>query len=120
IARDIGAKLVVCWSQRGGTARYLSQTGFNIPVIAYSSSETATRRMVLLRGVVPLRADPPHDSSLSAWNKAIDDDLLRREWVKPGDPIVLVAGRPLGVAKPASVVAVHNVGDHSTGFYRHP
>jgi pyruvate kinase len=120
IARDIGAKLIVCWSQRGGTARYLSQTGFEIPIIAYSSSEVATRRMVLLRGVVPLRADPPPDSSLSAWNKAIDDDLLRREWLKPGDPIVLVAGRPLGVAKPASVVAVHRVGDLSTGFYRHP
>ena len=119
MAKDISAKLVVCWSQRGGTARYLSQTGFDIPVIAYSSSETATRRMVLLRGVVPLRADPPADSSLSAWNKAIDDDLLRREWVKPGDPIVLVAGRPLGVAKPASVVAVHRVGDQTTGFYRH-
>ena len=49
----------------------------------------------------------------------MDNELLRREWVKPGDPIVLVAGRPLGVAKPASVVAVHNVGDHGTGFYRH-
>lgn len=119
IARDIGAKLIVCWSQRGGTARYLSQTGFEIPIIAYSSSETATRRMVLLRGVVPLRADAPPDSSLSAWNKAVDEDLLAREWLKPGDPIVLVAGRPLGVAKPASVVAVHYIGDTSTGFYRH-
>lgn len=119
IARDIGAKLVVCWSQRGGTARYLSQTGLDIPIIAYSSSDTATRRMVLLKGVVPLRADPPADSSLSEWNRFIDEELLRREWVSPGDPVVLVAGRPLGVAKPATVVAVHNIGDHNTGFYRH-
>ncbi len=120
IARDIGAKLIVCWSQGGGTARYLSQTGFDVPIIAFSSSERATRRMALLRGVVPLLADPPGDSSLSEWNRSIDDDLLRREWVAPGDPIVLVAGRPLGVAKPATVVAVHYVADSSTGFYRHP
>jgi pyruvate kinase len=119
IARDIGAKLIVCWSQRGGTARYLSQSGLQIPIIAYSSSETETRRMVLLKGVVPLRADAPPDSSLSAWNKSVDDELLRREWVRPCDPIVLVAGRPLGVAKPASVTAVHYVGDSTTGFYRH-
>lgn len=119
IARDIGAKLIVCWSQRGGTARYLSQTGFDVPIIAYSSSERSTRRMALLRGVVPLLAEPPPDSSLSEWNKSIDSDLLRREWVTPGDPIVLVAGRPLGVTKPATVVAVHYVADSSTGFYRH-
>lgn len=120
IARDIGARLVVCWSQRGGTARYLSQSGLDIPIVAYSSSEPATRRMVLMKGVVPLHAPAPPDSSLSTWNKMVDDELVKREWLKPGDPIVLVAGRPLGVAKPATVVAVHNVGDLSTGFYRHP
>lgn len=120
MARDIGAKLIVCWSQRGGTARYLSRTGLSVPIIAFSSSQTATRRMVLLKGVVPLSTEAPPDSSLSEWNKAVDAELIRREWVKPGDPIVLVAGRPLGVARAASVVAVHNVGDQTTGFYRHP
>ncbi|MFT3684672.1 MAG: pyruvate kinase [Phycisphaerales bacterium] len=120
IAKDVGAKLIVCWSQRGGTARYLSQAGLDVPIIAYSSSETATRRMVLMKGVVPLLAQAPTESSLSEWNRMVDDELLKREWLKPGDQIVLVAGRPLGVAKPASVVAVHSVGDKTTGFYRHP
>jgi len=120
MARDVGAKLVVCWSQRGGIARYLSQTGLHIPIIAYSSSEAFTRRMVLMRGVVPLRSDAPPDSSLGAWNREVDRDLLAREWAMPGDPVILVAGRPLGVAMTAGVVAIHRVGDGSTGFYRHP
>jgi pyruvate kinase len=53
IARDIGAKLIVCWSQAGGTARYLSQNDFRVPIIAYTTSVMAARRMTLLKGVTP-------------------------------------------------------------------
>ncbi|MFN8729219.1 MAG: pyruvate kinase, partial [Planctomyces sp.] len=37
LARDMHAKAVVVWSQTGGGARYLSQTNFTVPIIAYSS-----------------------------------------------------------------------------------
>ncbi len=121
VARDIGARLVVCWSQRGGAARYLSQTGFRIPIVAYSSSARETRRMGLLKGVRALRCDVPGDerSALAEWNRRVDEDLVALGWARPGDPIVLVAGRPLGVQGAANTLAVHFVGNPSTGFRTH-
>ena len=119
VAHDIGAVLIVCWSQRGGVARYLSQTGLAIPIIAYSSSERETRRMALLKGVTALCMAAPAGSSLAEWNRRVDADLLGRGWAKPGEGVVLLAGRPLGVQGAANTLAVHYVGDESSGFYKH-
>jgi pyruvate kinase len=120
-ARDIGARAVACWSQRGGTARYLSQNGFRVPILAYSSDKRETRRMVLCRGVSAVYA-PEHvggaGKSLAAWNRRVEDDLLARGWVKPGEPVVLLAGWPLGEHGSTSAMAVHYVGNPATGFMR--
>jgi len=117
IARDIGACVVVCWSQHGGTARYLSQAGFSVPIVAYSSDARATRRMALLRGVTPMCVQPPASGRMTDWNTRVDQDLLDRGLVRAGDAIVLVAGRPLGVAKATNTVAIHRVGE-AAGAYR--
>lgn len=118
VSRDVKAKLIVCWSQHGGAARYLSQTGFDIPIIAYSSSPRQTRRMALLRGVwamvMPIATG--QRLSLSAWNTEVDRELVAREWAMPGDAVVLVAGEPLGVQGATNTLAVHFVGNPSTGF----
>ncbi len=119
IARDLGAKLIVCWSQRGGSARYLSQNGLAIPIIAYSSDERETRRMALLKGVTAVHAQPPASGSLAEWNERADNDLVARGWAKPGDPVLMVAGRPLGQAGATNTVAVHYVGNAFTGFRQH-
>lgn len=115
IAHDIGAELIVCWSEHGGGARYLSQNDFAIPIIAYTTSIKAARRMALLRGVTPIRTQPPETGRLRDWNTTVDADLVSRGWAVSGTPIVIVAGKPLGVAKVTTNVAVHYVGQ-STGF----
>ncbi len=116
-ARDYGAKLVVVWSQEGGAARYLSQTGFQIPIVAYSSSERATRRMQLLRGVTSVRLDPCPER-LSAWNLAVDEYLMKEGLAVEGDAIVLIAGLPLGERGSPNALAMHRVGERS-GFHAH-
>jgi pyruvate kinase len=118
VARDLGAKLVVCWSQRGGAARYLAQTGFPIPIIAYSSDERETRRMALLRGVTPMFTSAPSNGSLAEFNRKVDQDLVERGWANPGDPIVIIAGRPLGEHAAANTIAVHYVDNPAMGFRR--
>ena len=121
VARDVKAKFVVVWSQAGGGARYLSQTGFAIPIIAYSSSPVSLQRMNLLKGVRPLFCPVPaaDTDSLARWNERVEADLLSRGWIKPGEAIVLMAGRPLGTRAPSSTLAVCIVGDATTGFCGH-
>ncbi len=118
VSMDVGARLVVCWSQHGGTARYLSQTGLPIPVVAYSSDEREVRRMALLRGVTPRLMELPakREATLAWFNLEVDMDLLELGWVEKGDPIVLVAGAPLGKQGTTNTLAVHAVGNPGTGF----
>jgi pyruvate kinase len=107
IAQDFGAQLIVCWSQQGGTARFLSQNNFRIPIIAYSSEERFTRRMALLGGVTTIfRAPPP---SIGQWIRMVDRDLIARGWASDGTRVVLVGGEPLGRAKATSSVITHIV-----------
>jgi len=116
IAADLNARAVVCWSQRGGTARYLSQNNLNVPIVAYSSDAVSTRRMTLLGGVIPVCAVPPTSGRLSDWNAAVDEFLLERGICKKGDAIVLVAGRPLGQAKATNTITIHRVGEETGGY----
>jgi pyruvate kinase len=118
IAKDLSAKAVVCWSQNGGTARYLSQNRFSIPIVAYSSSPAATRQMALLRGVNPVLSAPPASGTLSEWNAQVDEYLLSRGLAANGEAIVLLAGRPLGIAKRTNTLAIHKVGE-PLGFSAH-
>ena len=116
VARDVGAVAVACWSENGGTARYLSQNDFRVPIVAYSSNPRATRRMSLLRGVTPILATPPESGRLADWNAAVDQDLLELGLARPGDAIVLLAGRPLGRVYSTSTLAVSKVGSPSGGY----
>lgn len=118
ISRDIGAVMLVCWSQEGGTARYLSQTGVQLPIVAYSSSPRHVRRMSLLRGVTPRLMSVPSTGTLAEWNAMLEKDLLELGWVRPGDPIVILAGKPLGVQGSTHAVAVHTIGSPESGFMR--
>ncbi len=113
-ARSFGARLVAVWSQEGGAARFISQTGLNIPILACSSSSSATRRMQLYRGVTALRLDIP--PTLAAWNEEVDRRALELELVRPGEPIVLIAGNPIGRRGAPSMIALHRVGEREGGF----
>ncbi|MBX3363174.1 MAG: pyruvate kinase [Phycisphaeraceae bacterium] len=116
-ARDLGAKAVVCWSQNAGTARYVSQQDFSMPIVAYSSNPRAVRRMALYRGVTSVLSDPPVSGRLSEWNEQVDAFLLSQHLVQKNDWIVMLAGRPLGQAKRTNTLAVHRVGEQDGGFY---
>lgn len=107
VAHDVGASLIACWSQNGGTARYLSQNDFRVPIVAYSSSARATRRMALLAGVTAVRADPPASGLVADWVEFVNEDLVRRGFASIGDKAVLLAGRPVGRVKATNGLLVH-------------
>lgn len=115
-AKEIKATAVVCWSQYGGTARYLSKNAFHTQIVAYSSDPATARRMALLRCVIPVCCEPPGRGTLSDWNIAVDQYLQSRCIAKRGDFVILVAGRPLGHAKASNTLALYKVGE-PTGAY---
>jgi pyruvate kinase len=116
VAQDIGAKLVVVWSQQGGGARYLSQNNFRIPIIAATTDARAARRMQVLRGVTPVVL--PRPESVAHFTRMADEYLLGAGRAEEGDTCVLVAGEPIGESGVTNMLAIHRVGSPDTGFAR--
>ncbi|MEX2214048.1 MAG: pyruvate kinase [Phycisphaeraceae bacterium] len=104
IVRDFGARFVVVWSQRGGGAKYLSLSRVAVPILAMSNDEAALRRMSFLYGVYPIMMDVP--TSIEAYAATVEKLILARQWGRPRDPYVLVAGEPLGVAGTTNSVSL--------------
>ena len=109
-AHDVGATIVVCWSQEGGTARYLSQTGLPIPIVAYSNDQRQLRRMALLRGVTARRMDVPGSGTIREFVMLAEADLAGLGWISPGEAMVVLAGTPLGVKRSTNSLVIHFAG----------
>lgn len=116
IANDLGVRAIAVWSQWGGSARYLSQNDFGIPIVAFSSSAVATRRMALLGGVTAVCEDPPASGALADWAARVDEYMISAGLARQGDIILLVAGKPLGVPRVVNSLFLHRVGERGLGF----
>jgi len=95
VAKDIDAKIVVVWSQTGGTARSLSRNGFDIPVVAFSSDQRSIQRMNLLYSVIPVYLPNPPEHR-SEFAELVDHMALEHGWAQRGDPVILMADEPTG------------------------
>ena len=118
-AKSCEAVAIACWSENGGTARYLSQMGFHIPILVCSTDNRATRRMALLPGITPVVATPPASGRLSDWNDWAEAHLREIGWADQGDWVVLLAGKPLGESKRTNTMALHRIGDEHAGYAGH-
>jgi len=93
LARELEAKLVGVWTQTGNTARLLSKTRLNVPVVGLSPDETVCRRMSLYYGVIPMRRK--RQAEMPAMLGELDRVLLEQHFARPGDLIVVIAGTRL-------------------------
>jgi pyruvate kinase len=73
----------------------------------------------MLWGVTARLMAVPEDGTLKAWNAAVEADLRGLGWINDGDPIVLLAGKPLGLHGSTNTIAIHYTGNRSTGFMAH-
>jgi len=95
IARDIGARVIVAFTESGSTALFASKHRPVVPIIAFSPNAATRRRLALLWGVVPW----PIDKVTSA-DEMVDRAsmiLLANGFVSPGDKFVAIFGAPIGV-----------------------
>ena len=107
IIDDIDAKLVAVWSQSGLSARFLSKTRIDVPILALSSDERACRQMCLHYGVIPRCRAIPED--IEQFTHIVDQLIVKSNWAQVGDKIVLLAGQPLGAAGTTNAILVHTI-----------
>ena len=92
-AEEIGAKLIVVFTEGGGSARLVSRLAADIPVIGATTDIGNSRRMGLLRGVESLLI--PRAKHLSEMLASIQPLLKIRKGLEFGDRVVMTLGHPL-------------------------
>lgn len=106
-AEDIRAKAVVGFTQSGGTARLLSKYRPAASLIVFAHEESIRRRLAILWGVDGRLIQPIADTEqLFA---AVERKLLADGTVQPDDPIVLVAGSPIGAKGSTNFMLLHRI-----------
>ncbi|OQR86632.1 pyruvate kinase [Achlya hypogyna] len=108
VVQETRAKLVVCWSQHGNAARYLSQHDFKIPIVAFSEIQRTVHQMALFSGVTPVHMAVP--SSTESFIDATEALLLQNKLVTKGDQVLFLGGRPLGKSKSTNAMILHEIG----------
>ncbi|HXG57507.1 MAG TPA: pyruvate kinase [Thermoanaerobaculia bacterium] len=107
-AEQIDAKYIVVFTQTGFTARLMSKFRPKPPIIALTPSSGVARRMNMLWGVQPYvlkDAGEYHEQIVDR----VDDYLLGKEIVRPGDRLVILMGSPIYQRAKTNLLRVHRV-----------
>lgn len=114
IAVNVGAKMIVAFTESGNTARLISKYRPEGAISAFTPNPTTERRMALYWGVMPhsLERRTYTDEEITAAAKALESSGQ----VTEGDRLVMVAGVPPGRKASTNLVKVHEVGEESGGM----
>jgi pyruvate kinase len=109
-ADQLDAKFIVVFTQTGFAARLMSKFRPRQPIIALTPSTWVARRMNLLWGVQPFvvrDAGEFHEQIVDR----VDELLLTKEIVRPGDRLVILMGSPIYQRAKTNLLRVHRVRD---------
>lgn len=107
-AEQLDAKFIVVFTQTGFAARLMSKFRPKQPIIALTPSSWVARRMNILWGVQPfvLRDVGEFHEQIV---ERVDDYLLSRDIVAPGDRLVILMGSPVYQRAKTNLLRVHSV-----------
>lgn len=94
LAHGMKADAIISVTESGFTARFMSHQRPHAPVYVLSTNPTVVRQMTLLWGVQPVMKKWYKDPT-ALLDHAVDE-VKRAGFVKKGDRVVVVAGRPTG------------------------
>lgn len=111
IAANVGARIIVAFTESGSTARLISKYRPSQRVVAFTPNTTTRRRMALYWGVHPHTFERRRytDDELASAAQILEAEGL----ASPGETVVMVAGVPPNVRAATNLVKVHQIGELS-------
>jgi len=103
-AEELKAKLLLVFTEGGGSARMVSRLAGSVPVVGATTDLGNARRMGLLRGVRSLLI--PRAEHLSQMIASIEPALKAEHDLQPGDRVVMTLGHPLWTAGSTNTLRV--------------
>ncbi|SBT47974.1 pyruvate kinase [Micromonospora narathiwatensis] len=108
IARAIGAKALVAFSQTGDTVKRLARLHCDLPLLAFTPVPEVRNQLALSWGVETFLM--PFVQHTDDMFRQVDQALLGLNRANPGDYVVIVAGSPPGTPGSTNTLRVHQLG----------
>ncbi|WP_422774128.1 pyruvate kinase [Plantactinospora sp. WMMC1484] len=108
IAKAIGAKALVAFSQTGDTVRRLSRLHCDLPLLAFTPVPEVRDQLALSWGVQTFLM--PFVQHTDDMFRQVDQALIGLSHANPGDYVVIVAGTPSGTPGSTNTLRVHQLG----------
>ena len=106
-AERLGARAIVVLAGSNVTALLLSKWRSRVPILALSGGESTLRRLIVLRGVIPVKIE--NHAGMEEQIRHADARLIEEKWASPGDTIVIAGAIPLGEGKETNSIRFHRV-----------
>jgi pyruvate kinase len=104
IASQVGAKVIVAFTEAGRSAAFVSQARPRMPIIGLSPNSSTLRKLRMMWGVIPHYVEPLSDSDQMI--ERAHALLLANGIVSPGDRFVTIFGAPVGVSGSTNALQV--------------
>jgi pyruvate kinase len=104
VAKEVGAKVLVAFTESGASARFVSKARPRVPIIAFSPNEATRRKLSLYWGVLPRYIEQLRDPDTMV--ERANDFVIANGFGSPGDKIVAVFGAPTGVSGTTNSIRV--------------
>jgi pyruvate kinase len=95
-AYHLNVKAIAALTESGSTALWMSRHKIHIPIFALTKRVETQRAMAMYRNVTPLQIDVSADRDTAL--QEVEQLLLSKGVVKPGDMVALTVGEPMGQA----------------------
>src|SRR5437762_1392570 len=107
VARMLKTPLIVTLTEGGFTARKVAALRPPVPILAVTTELPTYRQLALVWGIIPVLVDrvPGYDAMLPV----VRDLILKRQYAKSGDSIVMTAGVPWDVSGSTNLIKVEQV-----------
>lgn len=107
IADNVEARAIATITHSGNTARRIAKFRPNVPIVAFTESQTVRRQLNLVWGVESVRLEELFDTDISV--KLMEDYLRKHGLVNAGDRVIIATGMPLAKRGRTNMVKVSTI-----------
>ena len=111
IDKIMDLRCIAAFTTTGYTAMIAASERPQSPVVAFTPNIEVYHRLNLIWGVKPLLLEH-HEEDLEKLIEQMEECLLQRHFVTPGDKILIMGGSPVQRARGTNFLKIHSVQEH--------
>ena len=111
IEKVLELQCIVAFTETGYSAKLAAAERPSVPVVALTPHLEVYHRLNLVWGVRPILFEYDQHPSLEELIAQMEASLKQRNFVEPGDQVLILGGLPLRQARSTSFLDIHTIGD---------